>query len=52
MNFVFVESFFNDFRAIAAQIASSELGACAAGAAICAAALYIFFYLITDRKVF
>lgn len=51
MNFTFFESFFDDFRAIAAQIASTELGACAAGLAICAAALYLFFYATTERKL-
>ena len=51
MNFTFWGSFFDDYRAISAKIASTELGACAAGLAICAAALYIFAYITTERKL-
>lgn len=51
MNFTFFDTFMDDYRAIAAQIASTELGACAAGLAICAAALYIFFYITSEREL-
>lgn len=47
-----ISSIFEQFRFCLAQIAHNPLALCAAGCAICAAAIFLFSYLTTKRDVF
>lgn len=47
-----IASVFDQFRFCLSQIAQNPLALCAAGCAICAAAVLLFGYLTTKRDVF
>lgn len=51
MDFTFLETLFDEFLQLSVMIASTELGACAAGAAIITASLYLFNLIVAKRSI-